>query len=138
MGVYGFDVLKDGTVIAAKLTIALPDTIAAWEEIAELAKTFDEPGHKFHVRDEAGGIVILIDVATLRRSTNAVSSGVVQHLHLGRAWHHFRSAMTNGAGKTLVEALMKVDVYGDVAPPHVHDPMTMVLRENAILANLMP
>ena len=45
--------------------------------------------------------------------------------------------MTNGPEKTLIEALRKVDVHGDVAPPHVHDPMTMVLRENAIQSNLM-
>jgi len=38
--------------------------------------------------------------------------------------------MTNCPEKTLIEALQKVDVHGDVAPPHVHDPMTMVLREN--------
>jgi hypothetical protein len=28
-------------------------------------------------------------------------------------------------------------VHGDVAPPHVDDPMTMALRENAMQANLM-
>jgi hypothetical protein len=28
---------------------------------------FNEPGHKMRVRDEAGGIVILIGVVTLRR-----------------------------------------------------------------------
>ena len=33
--------------------------------------------------------------------------------------------MINGPEETLVEALKKVDVHGDVAPPHVHDPMTM-------------
>ena len=37
----------------------------------------------------------------------------------------------------LIEALKTVDVHGDVAPAHVHDPMTMLLRENAIQANLM-
>jgi hypothetical protein len=37
----------------------------------------------------------------------------------------------------LIEALKTVDAQGDVAPAHVHDPMTMVLRENAIQANLM-
>ena len=34
--------------------------------------------------------------------------------------------------KRLIEALKSVDAHGDVAPAHVHDPMTMVLRENAI------
>ena len=63
MQVYDFEVLKDGAIIAAKQTIALPDTSAAWPKIAELAKTFDEPGHKIRVRDQAGGIVILIGVA---------------------------------------------------------------------------
>lgn len=45
--------------------------------------------------------------------------------------------MTNSSEKRLIEALSKVDVHGDVAPSHVHDPMTMLLRENAIRANLM-
>jgi hypothetical protein len=36
--------------------------------------------------------------------------------------------------KRLIEALKTVDVHGDVAPAHVHDPMTMLLRENAIQA----
>jgi hypothetical protein len=31
----------------------------------------------------------------------------------------------------------KVDLYGDIAPPHVQDPMTMVLRQNAIQADLI-
>jgi hypothetical protein len=53
------------------------------------------------------------------------------------AWHHFGSAMTNGPEKTLIEALKKVEMHGDVAPPHVHDPMTMALRESAIQASLM-
>ena len=83
MQVYDFEVLKDGAVIAAEQAIALPDASAAWPKVAELAKTFDEPGHKIRVRDEAGGIVILIGVAALRRCANAVSSGVLQHLHVG-------------------------------------------------------
>ena len=45
--------------------------------------------------------------------------------------------MINGPEKKLIEALKNVDAHGDVAPPHVHDPMTMVLRENAIQTNLM-
>ena len=83
MHVYDFEVLKDGAIIAAEQAIALPDTSAAWPKIAELAKTFDEPGHKIRVRDEAGGIVILIGVAALRRCANAASSDVLQHLHVG-------------------------------------------------------
>ena len=43
MGVYDFEVLKDGAVIAAQQTIALPDANAAWPKIAELAKAFDGP-----------------------------------------------------------------------------------------------
>jgi hypothetical protein len=75
MGVYDFEVLKDGAVIAAQQTIVLPDTRAAWPKIAELAKTFDGPGHNIRVKDEAGGIVILIGIAALRRCANAVSTG---------------------------------------------------------------
>jgi hypothetical protein len=39
--------------------------------------------------------------------------------------------------KRLIEALKTVDAHGDVAPAHVHDPMTMLLRENALQAHLM-
>ena len=37
----------------------------------------------------------------------------------------------------LIEALKKVDAFGDIAPPQAHDPMTNVLRQNAILGNLI-
>ena len=73
MGVYDFEVLKDGTGVAVKQTIALSDISAAWPKIAELANTFGEPGYKIRVKDEAGGIVILIGVATFRRSQRARS-----------------------------------------------------------------
>jgi hypothetical protein len=45
--------------------------------------------------------------------------------------------MIDALEKRLVEALKSVDAHGDVAPAHVHDPMTMLLRENAVRANLM-
>ena len=45
--------------------------------------------------------------------------------------------MIDALEKRLIEALKSVDTHGDVAPAHVHDPMTMLLRENAIQANLM-
>jgi len=43
--------------------------------------------------------------------------------------------MSDALEKRLIEALKSVDAHGDVAPAHVHDPMTMLLRENAIQAN---
>ena len=45
--------------------------------------------------------------------------------------------MIDALEKRLIEALKSVDAHGDVAPAHVHDPMTMLLRENAIQTNLM-
>jgi hypothetical protein len=44
--------------------------------------------------------------------------------------------MIDALEKRLIEALKSVDAHGDVAPAHVHDPMTMSLRENAIQASL--
>lgn len=67
MKVYDFEVLKDGAVIAAKQSVALPDLSAAWPKIANLARAFNEPGCKIRVKDEFGGIVILIGVVALRR-----------------------------------------------------------------------
>ncbi len=45
--------------------------------------------------------------------------------------------MTDAQEKSLIEALRKVDAHGDIAPAHVQDPMTMVLRQSAIQADLM-
>jgi len=45
--------------------------------------------------------------------------------------------MINDPEERLIEALKNVDAHGDVAPPQVHDPMTMVLRGNGIQAHLM-
>src|SRR5215469_12049670 len=45
--------------------------------------------------------------------------------------------VTDALEKRLVEALKSVDAHGDVAPAHVHDPMTMLLRENVVRANLV-
>ncbi len=52
-------------------------------------------------------------------------------------WRHVCPTMTDAHETKLVEALRKVDVHGDVAPAHVQDPMTMVLRQAAIQADLM-
>jgi hypothetical protein len=67
MHLYDFEVLRDGAVIAAKRAIGLPDTRAAWPEIARIAKSFDLPGCKIRVLDQSGRIVILTGVATVLR-----------------------------------------------------------------------
>ena len=51
--------------------------------------------------------------------------------------YHVKHAMIDAIENRLIEALKSVDAHGDVAPARVHDPMTMLLRENAIQANLM-
>lgn len=45
--------------------------------------------------------------------------------------------MTTPEEDRLLEGLRKVDQHGDIAPPHVQDPMTMVLRQQAIINDLM-
>jgi hypothetical protein len=45
--------------------------------------------------------------------------------------------MTDSQEAKLIEALKKVDAHGDIAPPHVQDPMTMALRQRAIQNDLM-
>src|SRR3984957_19829055 len=55
-------------------------------------------------------------------------------------WAHLAPCQNNNdqrSEKRLIETLKNVDAHGDVAPPHVHDPMTMVLRGNAIQAHSM-
>jgi hypothetical protein len=51
--------------------------------------------------------------------------------------YHLRRVMMDAHEKRLIEALKKVDRHGDIAPAHVHDPMTMVLRQRALQAVLM-
>src|SRR5271165_1759467 len=51
--------------------------------------------------------------------------------------YHLKHVMIDALEKRMIEALKSVDAHGDVAPAHVHDPMTMLLRENAIQASLM-
>ena len=75
MHLYDFEVLRDGAVIAAKRALRLPDTRAAWREIAKLAKSFDPPGCKIRVLDESGRIVILTGVATVRRHAAVLAAG---------------------------------------------------------------
>ncbi len=67
MTLYDFELLKDGAVIEAARSIALPDLAAAWPLIAAMARTIQEPGCKICVKDEVGGIVILTGVASARR-----------------------------------------------------------------------
>jgi hypothetical protein len=45
--------------------------------------------------------------------------------------------MIDAPEKRLIEALKSVDAHGDVAPAHVHDPMSMLLRESAVQTHLM-
>jgi hypothetical protein len=51
--------------------------------------------------------------------------------------YHVQTAMKDSLEKRLIDALTKVDAHGDVAPAYVQDPMTMVLRQRAIQADLM-
>lgn len=50
---------------------------------------------------------------------------------------HVQSTMSDSQKKRLIEALKKVEMHGDVAPWHVQDPMTMVLRQKAVEAHLI-
>jgi hypothetical protein len=45
--------------------------------------------------------------------------------------------MIDALEKRLIEALKSVDAHGDVAPADVHDPMTMLLRENVVRTHLV-
>jgi hypothetical protein len=45
--------------------------------------------------------------------------------------------MIDALEKRMIEALKSVDAHGDVAPAHVHDPMTTLLREKANQVHLM-
>ena len=48
-----------------------------------------------------------------------------------------KDVMIDALETRLIEALKRVEAHGDVAPFHIHNPMTMLLRENAIQAHLM-
>jgi hypothetical protein len=59
---YDFIVLRDEATIAAERSVALPDLKAAWPRITALAQTFDQPGGRIRVTNEAGDVVILVGV----------------------------------------------------------------------------
>jgi hypothetical protein len=77
---YDFEVPRDGEVVVAQ-SIALTNLSAAWPRIAKLAQTFDRSGCRIRVTDEAGGIVILVGVATGRRLVEIGSAAQVETLH---------------------------------------------------------
>lgn len=72
MVVYDFEVLKGELLVASKRLITLPNVGAAWTKIAKLAEAIDGPGYKIRVKDQSGGIVILIGIAALRRCADAL------------------------------------------------------------------
>ena len=63
---YAFEVLNDGAVIVGSHTMVLPNLAAVWSRIADLAREVEGPGYKIRVKDETGGIVILVGAATAR------------------------------------------------------------------------
>jgi urea transporter len=71
---YDFEVLKDGAAVVASHSITLPNLAAAWSRIAHLARTIEGAGHKIQVKDEAGGIAILVGIATARRYADAFAA----------------------------------------------------------------
>jgi len=71
---YHFEVLRDGAAIIASHTVTLPNVAAAWSRIARLARMVDGGGHKIQVKDESGGIVILVGIATARRYADAFAT----------------------------------------------------------------
>jgi urea transporter len=71
---YYFEVLRDGAAIIASHSIALPNLAAAWSRIAHLARAVEGAGHKIQVKDESGGIVILVGIATARRYADAFAT----------------------------------------------------------------
>jgi hypothetical protein len=64
-------------------------------------------------------------------------AGVHQALHKRLRGIILNYTMNDALEKRLVEALKRVDAHGDVAPAHVHNPMTTLLREKAIQTHLM-
>jgi hypothetical protein len=60
-----------------------------------------------------------------------------QALQQATRLYHKKHMIIDALEKRLVAALKSVDAHGDVAPAHVHDPMTMLLRENVVRDNLV-
>lgn len=56
---------------------------------------------------------------------------------LNRPCRRMYRSMSNLPELKLIEALKQVDAHGDVAPPHVQDPTTMVIRQLAVQNDLM-
>ena len=74
MHLYDFEVLRDGTIVAAERSVWLADPRAAWPEVARLARRHDAPGGKIRVKDETGRIVILTGVASVLRHARELAA----------------------------------------------------------------
>lgn len=71
---YDFEVLKGDAIVAAERSIMLRNSNAAWPRIAKLAMIFETPGYLIRVKDESGDAVILVGVATVRRSLRLIAA----------------------------------------------------------------
>src|SRR5271155_3664023 len=60
-----------------------------------------------------------------------------QALQQATRLYHKKHMILDALEKRLIEALKSVDAHGDIAPAHIHDPMTMLLRENVVQTHLV-
>ena len=72
-----------------------------------------------------------------RLGLRRLQAAAVDSLETATQVYHLKHMMIDAREKRLIEALKSVDAHGDVAPAHVDDPMTMLLREKAFRANLI-
>ena len=117
--------VRRGIVVQAWVSIPRPAGTARTRSSASAAITFIWPAAAVHWREIAG--------ISAEKPARFWSSPPCTSV----SGHQLKSEMTDTLEKRLIEALRSVEAHGDVAPVHVHDPMTMLLRENAIQAHLM-
>lgn len=68
MDCYDFELKRGDETIASLRSVALSSMAAAWPRIDEMTKNIDEPGCRIRVTDKFGRLVILVGVATARKS----------------------------------------------------------------------
>ena len=68
MVTYNFNVFNKDHTVAAIQSIAMSNSGAIWPKVAELAWNVGESGGQIRVTDQAGGLVVLVGVNSVRRA----------------------------------------------------------------------
>ncbi len=64
---YDFEVWQDDRALHSVKGVELERPALAWDRIGKLARRFNRPGCRIAVKDESGGLAILVGAQTAQR-----------------------------------------------------------------------